>query len=156
MNYRTVWSVVLSVVVGCAVFLPLAGATDESQQTKVTFNQSVEIPGQVLPAGTYWLVVTGDPFSRDLVRIYSDDRRTVYATILTVETQRPRPADGTVFTFAERESSKPEALLKWFYPGETIGHEFLYQKQEERELGQDKQQTVVVVTGGASLVHSGS
>jgi len=118
------WSVVLSVVVGCAVFLPLAGATDESQQTKVTFNQSVEIPGQVLPAGTYWLVVTGDPFSRDLVRIYSDDRRTVYATILTVETQRPRPADGTVFTFAERESSKPEALLNWFHPGETIGRQF--------------------------------
>jgi hypothetical protein len=144
MNYRTMWSVVLSIVVGCAVLLPLAEATDDSQQTEVTFNQPVEIPGRVLPAGTYWFVLTGDTFSRDFVRIYSADRQTVYATILTVETQRPKPADGISFTFAERESSKPDVLLNWYYPGETIGHQFQYKKPEEKELAQGKQREVVV------------
>ena len=151
MNYRAMWNVIVTVVVGCAVLLPFAQATEESQQTEVTFNQPVEIPGQVLPAGTYWFVVTGDIFSHDFVRIYSADRKTVYATKLTVETLRRRPADGILFTFAEQKSSKPDVLLNWFFPGETIGHQFQYQKPEEKELAQDKQREVVVPSTSAPM-----
>jgi hypothetical protein len=154
MNTRKLWSVISSVVFACVVLLPLARASEIDQQTKVTFDQPVEIPGQVLPAGTYWFV--RDRNANNVVRIFSLDWKTLYSTEFTVDAERIKPVDDTTLTFAERESSKPEALLKWFYPGETIGHEFLYQKQEEKELGQDRQQTVVVVTGGASLVHSGS
>lgn len=152
MNTRKLWSVIFSVVFAY-VLLPFARASDVDQQTKVTFDQPVEIPGQVLPAGTYWFV--RDRNANNIVRIFSLDWR-LHATEFTVDAERLKPADDTILTFAERESSKPEALLKWFYPGETIGHEFLYQKQEERELEQDKQQTVVVVTGGATQVQSGS
>jgi hypothetical protein len=143
MNTRKLWSIVFSIVVGCTVLLPLAEASDENEQIKVTFNRPVEIPGQILPAGTYVFVLVGDPFSRDDVRIYSADRKKVYATIGTVETGRQRPADGITVTFAERESCRPEAVLNYFYPGRTTGHEFLYPKREEKELAQDKQQVVV-------------
>jgi hypothetical protein len=153
MNTRKLGSVIFGVVFACVVLLPLARASDVDQQTKVTFDQPVEIPGQVLPAGTYWFV--RDRNANNVVRIFSLDWK-LYATEFTVDAERLKPAADTILTFAERESSKPEALLKWFYPGETIGHEFLYQKQEERELGQDKQQTVVVVTGGATRLQSGS
>ena len=151
MNYRAMWHVVLSIVVGCAVLLPLAEARDEGQQTEVTFNQPVEIPGQLLPAGTYWFVVTGDTFSRDFVRIYSADRKTVYATKLTVQTQRSRPVDGILFTFAERKSSKPDVLLNWFFPGETIGHQFQYHQQEEKELARDNRREVVVPSTSSQM-----
>ncbi len=145
MNYRKMSNVVaFGIFVSCTVLLPVAAAKAEDQQTKVTFNQPVEIPGHVLPAGTYWFVVTGNTFSRDFVRIYSADRKTVYATTLTVETQRPHSADGTLLIFAERESSQPEALRAWFYPGETNGHEFQYPKREEKELAQDRQDVVLV------------
>jgi hypothetical protein len=136
------WITVFSVFLGCAAFLPVAQAWEDRQQTKVTFSQPVEIPGQVLPAGTYWFVVTGDTFNGDFVRIYGADRTTVIATELTVATERSKPADGILLTFAERQSSEPEALLKWFYPGETVGHEFQYRKPEEEELAQDKQRVV--------------
>jgi hypothetical protein len=33
--------------------------------------------------------------------------------------------------------------MKWFYPGQLTGNEFLYPKQKERELAQDKQQTIM-------------
>jgi hypothetical protein len=36
----------------------------------------------------------------------------------------------------------PEALVTWFYPGETTGHESLYPKQVEKEPAKDKQDTV--------------
>lgn len=143
MNTRKLWSVVLSIVIGCAVLLPLAQASDENEEIIVTFSGPVEIPGQVLPAGAYRFVLLDDPFSRDDVRIYSADRKTVYATIGTVETKLAHPAKGVTVTFAERESSTPEALLNWFYPGRTIGHEFLYPKREQKELAQDNQQVIV-------------
>jgi len=79
---------------------------------------------------------------------------TVYATELTVETQRPRPANAILFTFAERKSSKPEALLNWFFPGETVGHQFQYHKQEAKELAQDKQREVVVPSTNTQM-HAG-
>jgi len=153
MNTKKLWSVVFSVVFACVVFLPLARASQEDQQTKVTFDQSVEIPGTVLPAGSYWFV--RDTSNLSIVRVFSLDWKTLYATELTASAERREPADRTTFTFAERESSKPEAMLKWFYPGETIGHEFLYHKQEERELAQDRQQTVVAAREGGGQPHSG-
>jgi hypothetical protein len=33
--------------------------------------------------------------------------------------------------------------VTWFYPGDTIGHEFLYPKQAEKELASAKLVTVV-------------
>ena len=153
MNIRKLWSVVFSVVFACVILLSPARASEQDQQTKVIFDQSVELPGQVLPAGSYWFV--RDTIEVSVVRIYSLDWKTLYATELTVSAEVLKPADEARFTFAERESSKPEALLKWFYPGETIGHEFLYHKQEEKELAKDKQQTVVVAREGTVQAHSG-
>jgi hypothetical protein len=43
----------------------------------------------------------------------------------------------------EPETGNPDALLKWFYPGRVTGNEFVYSKQKEKELAQDKQQTIV-------------
>jgi hypothetical protein len=141
MSTRALWSVVLAVLVICVVHLPFARASERDQLTKVTFDQPVEIPGHVLAAGSYWFVRdVNDP---DVVRIFSQDWKMLYATELTQATERLKAADDTTFVLAERESSKPEALLKWFFPGETIGHEFLYSNREEKELAQDKQQVVV-------------
>jgi hypothetical protein len=47
-----------------------------------------------------------------------------------------------VFGFAERGSAQPEAIVTWFYPGETSGREFLYPKQVEKELASAKQVTI--------------
>ena len=141
MNFRKLYSVVFSIVVACMVLLPLAQASEANEQTEVTFDQSVEIPGCVLQAGSYWFV--RDTNNTDVVRIFSLDWKTLYATEMTASAERPTPFDNTTFTLAERESSSSEALVKWFYPGRTIGHEFLYPKQVERELAHDRQQTIV-------------
>jgi hypothetical protein len=141
MNVRKLWIVAFAVVFGCTTYVQLARAGEENEKTKVTVDQPIEIPGCVLPAGSYWFV--RDTNNLDVVRIFSLDWRTLYATEMTVTADRPKPVDNTAFTLAEREPSRPAALVKWFYPGRTIGHEFLYSKQEEKELAKDRQQTVV-------------
>jgi hypothetical protein len=80
---------------------------------------------------------------RNLVRIYNADRTVLYATLQTIPTDRPEPTGDTAVTLAEQAAGQPEALLKWFYPGNETGNEFLYSKQKEKELAQDKQQTIV-------------
>lgn len=145
---KQLWNVVVAAVVFCAVALPLASASDANQFTKITFGEAVEIPGQVLPAGNYWFALVGDDFNRTMVRIYSADRKTVYTTQITVDRQHATPATDTTVTFAERDSSQPQALLEWRYPGETTGHEFLYRRAEQRELAQDRQQTIVTNAAG--------
>ena len=42
------------------VALPAARADQSNQATKVTFSQPVQIPGRVLPAGTYWFELPED------------------------------------------------------------------------------------------------
>lgn len=142
MNTRTLLSAILGGLVACAAFAPVASASEANQETLVTFDHSVEIPGAVLPAGSYRFVVLDQISDRNVVQVFSSDREKLFATEITVPSERERPADSTIFSFAERESSRPEALLTWFYPGETTGHEFLYPKQEGKELAQDKQQIV--------------
>ncbi len=124
------------------LMLPVARASETDQATKLTFSQSVQIPGRVLAAGTYWFVV--DPtYDSHIVQIFSQDRSTLYATLQTIFAEYLEPSKGTEITFADRGSMQPEAIITWFYPGRTIGHEFVYPKQERNELANNKQHTIV-------------
>jgi len=44
----------------CMVFLPTAQADEWNQMTKIKFSEPIEIPGAVLPAGTYWFVLANN------------------------------------------------------------------------------------------------
>lgn len=144
MNNKKLIRIVFYVIVAGVVFLPTAWAAEYNQQTKLTFNEPVEIPGRILPPGTYWFVLVDNTTNRGLVRVFSSDWKTLYATEETENTESGKPAQDTTLKFAERESAGPPALLTWFYPGQTIGHEFLYSRQVENELAQGKQLTVLV------------
>jgi len=41
-----------------------------------------------------------------LVRTFSSDRPMLYATVITIDTERPQPSENTAFTFAERPAPK--------------------------------------------------
>ena len=138
---KTFWTfVALGLALASLIVLPNAHASEFDQATKLTFSQSVQIPGQVLQAGTYWFVVP----IRGVVQIFSQDRSTCYATLLTTTAERLKPSDETQITFAERGTMQPEAIVTWFYPGRMDGHEFRYPNQDQKEIAQDKQHTVVV------------
>jgi hypothetical protein len=129
-------------VLAFLALLPAAHADQANQETKVTFSQPVQIPGRVLPAGTYVFVLPEEINDHFEVRIFNADRTMLVATLLTISAERSKATDNTVFGFAERGSAQPEAILTWFYPGETTGHEFLYPKQVEKELASAKQVTI--------------
>jgi hypothetical protein len=128
--------------------VPVVHANEWDQATKVEFSQTVQIPGSTLPAGTYWFLLANTGTGRNIVQIFSSGWSVLYATLDTVPTER-RITSDSAFTFAERPTHKPEAMLKWFYPGETTGHEFLYSRTEEQELAQDAHQGVIAGSVGS-------
>ena len=142
MNIRKAFKV-LGFLLAFVVVLPAPRADERNQSIKITFSQPVQIPGQVLPAGTYWFVLPDEITQHHQVHIFDADRRMLYVTLFTVDADRPQPTGKTAVTLAQRGPAQPQAIVSWFYPGETIGHEFLYPKQMKQELANDKQNTIV-------------
>jgi hypothetical protein len=142
MNIKKAFSI-LGLLLAFTIMLPVAQADEANQATKLTFNQPVQIPGRVLPAGTYWFVLPADVTQHNQVRIFSSDRTTLYATLFTIDAERLQPTGKTALTFAERGAEQPQAIVTWFYPGSMTGHEFLYPKQMREELAKDKQNIIV-------------
>jgi hypothetical protein len=118
----------LAIVAVCSagVVLPrTAGADEWDKRTVLTFSQAVEIPGKVLPAGTYVFQLADLPASRHVVQVFGQDGR-ILATLLTIPTARPTAADDPRITFEEQRAGTPFPIKKWFYPGELSGEEFIY------------------------------
>ncbi len=138
--------ITLGMLLAFVISLPSARAGVPDQTTQLTFSQPVQIPGRVLPAGTYWFELSNTPSSRNIVNIYNSDRSTVYATIITINAESLTAHEKTTITFAEREPMQPKTLVSWFYPGESTGHQFVYSPTEENELAQVKHYSIMVKT----------
>jgi hypothetical protein len=136
--------IAVGLVIAFALFFELGAHADESDEaTIMSFSAPVQIPGQVLPAGTYLFELADHGSAPNVVQVFSSDRTVLYGTFLTIATERQDPTSDTTVTLAEPESGGTPVLVKWFYPGQDIGNEFLYSKQTEKELARDSQQTIV-------------
>jgi len=115
-------------------FVPGAAADEHDKLTYITFSAPVEIPGKVLPPGTYAFKLLDSTGNRNIVQIFDKDQKKLYATILGIPNYRPEPPDKTIVRFEERASGSPEAVEAWFYPGDPYGVEFVYPHQRAMEL----------------------
>ncbi len=129
-------------LLGMSVAPASARADEWDMKTFVTFSAPVEIPGMVLPAGTYVFRLLDPIAEQNVVQILSQDEQHVYTTILAVPDYRLQPADKTVISFEERATGAPQAIKAWFYPGNNFGEEFVYPKVRATELAQANQQHV--------------
>jgi hypothetical protein len=108
--------------------VPRATADEWDQKTIFTFSGPVEIPGQVLPAGTYVFKLADTSSDRNTVQVFSKDEKHLYGTFLSILDERLRPAGKPIITFDESAAGSPEAVRAWFYPGDDYGHQFVYPK----------------------------
>jgi hypothetical protein len=137
------FALVIGFAIASVLFLEVAAHADErNRSTQLTFSTPIEIPGHVLPAGTYQFKLA-DEDDLDVVQIFNADGTRLYASLQTIATERREPTGDTVLVMAEQGTERPEALLKWFYPGHTTGNEFVYSKHEEQQLAQDRQHTIL-------------
>jgi hypothetical protein len=121
-----VWCTMLLFILFGAALASSARADQWDKKTIVTFSDDVEIPGQILPAGTYIFRLADSPSDRHIVQVWDGDENQLLATILTIPNTRFEPPDRTLFQFDERPGNSPMAVKVWFHPGTSTGEEFVY------------------------------
>jgi hypothetical protein len=123
--------------------LPAVRADEWNQATKFTFSRPVQIPGQVLPAGTYMFeLVKG--FNHEIVRISNADRTNVIALSPAIPTKLRGLSGKSGIVLTEERESQPVAVIAWTYPGRLEGHQFLYPRQVQSELAKSKHDAIVL------------
>jgi len=137
-------SMIAGFIIAFALIFELAAHADEDNElTILTFSQPVQVPGRILPAGTYEFVLANSESNRNIVQIFNADGTELFATVQTIPTERATETDGTSITLAQGQDAQPPALVTWFYPGTETGHEFIYSKPVEMELSREARRTLV-------------
>src|SRR5262245_14455358 len=96
-------------------------------RTEFTFNQPVEMPGVTLPPGTYVFRFVDGTTGRKVMQVQAKDASSkTYGMFLTISAQRPQASDDAELRFLETPAGQPAAVKTWWYPGNTIGREFIY------------------------------
>ena len=76
-------------------------ADDLNKKSILTFSQPFEIPGKILPAGTYVFEIADTFGDRHIVRIFNKERTEVIATVMTIPDHRLTSTSETVIKFGE-------------------------------------------------------
>jgi hypothetical protein len=134
-----------------ALAVSLAGTTAAAQQpvnqlTYFTFSAPFELPGgKTLPAGKYVFKIMDSPSNRHVIHVMSEDQSEMHATLMAIPAQRMEPAEEPEVRFMEAAADAPPAIRTWWYPGRTIGHEFIYPKDHARRLAARQSEGVLTV-----------
>jgi hypothetical protein len=139
---RLLITITCGVALCMAAMTSLARADQSDRKTVLTFNEPVEIPGRVLPAGRYQFRLLDSDDDQTVVEISSADGRHVVATVLAIPNYHVRTPGKTIVTFKQRAEDAPPAIQAWFYPGENDGVEFVYPKTRALQLAHAAQQPV--------------
>jgi hypothetical protein len=129
---------------------PGARADEWNKKTFLTFSGPVSVPGATLPAGTYTFKLADLSGNRHVVQIFDKDEKKIYTTLMAIPNQRMEPSDKPVVMFAETPAGVPAAVKIWYYPGETIGNEFVYPKKQAIAIAKATHSTVLATSDDSS------
>lgn len=152
----------IKLALGCAlailVSLSLGTAYAQgpaNQLTYFTFSAPFELPGgKTLPAGKYVFKIVDSPSNRHVVQIFNEDQTQIFATVLAIPAQRMEPPDEPEVRFMETAANQPPAIRTWWYPGRTIGHEFIYPKEHALRLAAREAEPVLTVATDATTTET--
>ncbi len=96
--YRKMFNgVICLMLLGGTFFVPKVRADESDKKTIMTVNEPIQVPGKVLPAGTYILKLP-DSNDRTLVAIYNADGRHLITTIQGIPDSRTEPPAKQFFS----------------------------------------------------------
>jgi hypothetical protein len=103
------------------------------ERSFLTFNTPVELPGVTLEPGTY-VFKLADTASRNVVQVWDKDEKNMIGHWTFVQAERPRVTEDTVVMFKETREGATPAVQFWYFPGEKVGKEFIYPKDQAERI----------------------
>ena len=109
----------------------------------MTFSESVEVPGVVLPAGTYTFALLDLSSDSNIVQVWNQDQ--TFTTILASSNYRLQPTGKSVPALPEQSYNVTEAMHGRFYPGSNLGLKRVFPKGQVFQLATDRKYPVLAV-----------
>jgi hypothetical protein len=126
--------VALSAFAILALSVGTARAQSSDYRTFFTFSAPVTLPGVTLPAGTYLFRLADPTTSRKVINVLSADGTHSLAMLLTIPNQLLTAPQNAEIRFMETTANTPPPIKTWWYPGQSIGYEFIYPRRQALEL----------------------
>ena len=126
---KLIVTAVVLAVVGVLAGRVSAQRIDTNDKTLMTFTAAVEMPGVTLQPGTYVFRLADIP-TRNVVQVLDESEKNILGQWTYVQADRPRVTEETLVMFKETREGATPAVQFWYYPGEKIGKEFIYPKNQ--------------------------
>ena len=138
---------VIAALLGLSLAATLMPSTAQAQPadklTYFTFSGPVALPGITLPAGRYAFRIVDTTTSRKVIQVLSDNEKKPYVMANTIPDTRRDPAKDATVSFYETPAGTPAAVKSWWYPGESIGYQFIYPRAQARQIAQNTHKAVL-------------
>jgi hypothetical protein len=100
-------------------------ADSPGDKAVVTFDRPVEVPGKVLPPGSY---IFKSLDNDELVQVFSADGKQLFATVSVIPEDRPaKDTDNdSLVQLGRTRADAPQEVEGFFLAGRTTGFQFVY------------------------------
>ena len=126
--------------------IPARAQTSDSR-TYFTFSQPVLLPGITLPAGKYVFRIMDTTASRRVVQVQDAGGRN-YGLMWSVPIRADHIPNDAQVRFIE--GLAVPAVRAWWYPGASIGYEFIYPTEQAMRLAERGRTSVLTTSATAS------
>jgi hypothetical protein len=130
-----------------------AQETNTQERTFLTFSNTFELPGLTLQPGTYVFKLADTP-SRNVVQVWNRDEKEMLGHWTFVQAERNRVTEDNVVMFKEMPAGTTPAVQYWYFPGERIGKEFIYPKDQAARIAKATGSKVLTGEGESASVSS--
>jgi hypothetical protein len=110
-------------------------ADDSAKQATVTIQAPAQVPGSVLPAGTYAFKQSGTQSGWAIVQIYSNDGTALVTTILAYPNPKVASNGLNVITYPANGSGSIPAIEGIVFAGDSTVEQLAYPKTAADQIG---------------------
>jgi LPXTG-motif cell wall-anchored protein len=119
-----------------------------------TFSQPVSLPGVTLQPGRYLFRLADSQVQRNIIMVYSGDGQKYFGTFMTIPNaiapQNGTPPSQPLIRFMETAAGSPNPVRSYYYPGERLGYEFVYPRQQAMNLAKASKEPVLTTKSNAA------
>lgn len=114
---------------------PATRADDSVRQATVTIQSPEQVPGSVLPRGTYVFKQTGMQSGWFIVQIYSNDGSALVTTVLAYPNPKLASNGQNVVTYPANGSGSIPAMEGFVFTGDSTVEQLAYPKMVADQIG---------------------
>jgi hypothetical protein len=119
-----------------SVVSPTTRADDSGRQATVTIQSPEQVPGSVLPAGTYVFKQTGMQSGWFIVQIYNNDGSALVTTVLAYPNPKVASNGLNFVTYPANGSGSIPAMEGVVFAGDSTVEQFAYPKTAADQIGE--------------------